>query len=395
MAITLTEDNSPEFKAHTDVEGTFKNTEPSVAAICSKILANVKARSSAHVDAQNCEAMLKQAIRRALQSSKDQDKRMASNTVTSSITGNWRKIEDHFVYEISSFSSREYEIEMAMVVSLSTRVKDSVDHAVEIMLEVAQRALFPARDFTKMHSTMQFLQFLGELDKTAANARKMYYVHLPDKPTFSKLIGSGTKGSGSGRTFKESVVLLHDLLQVTWDFFGEGSQQVPDNARPLASGISVPVGIEDSDRIVQKPGRGVNMIFASDLAKSMAIPTEMGPSLTTVRFCQINNLQKTTGLLAKYNVPKLTDEERKHVALAIFAYWTIGYQKAYGGAHCFFFVNNSASQLGAPLAPVGMYPDMKAFKQSLAVNWGPFQDVEYFLRKKLLSGGIDQSSFIG
>jgi hypothetical protein len=350
--------------------GVFENSKAAAEAITHQLLPRVREKVPGIIGP-NFGRVLRRAVKNALQSG-TRDDRTRNGVVSNDVIGDWAGLAKHFVYVLKSHGAREYELEMAMLVARSDSVLGSVNRGIDVLLEVIDR-MYPR----------------AELGGIAARTHKLYYTTLVDQFQFPQLLLKQ-------RNFQESVVVLHDLLQIAWSFFdGIGHLNLPAADRPLAASILAP-GIRANDKgkldgIIAPVDTRV-MFEAVAFAKRHNLPVEVGPSMTTVRFCQINELVKKTSLLGHYRQEPLSSDERKHLVWAIFAYWTIHYPKAFGSAHCFFFVNCSALQLGAELAPFGQYPELAAISRGLGANWTMGADIELDIRKEKLRKGLDQAT---
>lgn len=355
--------------------GPFHPTEQAVDFVYGRIAYDVRIKVWDDFEYGDIKPRLKQAIRRHIMSPPDKAQRMLQNRVAYDFLGDWDEMVTHFVWCMKAYNWRAYEIEMAMCAARSRAVEFSINRGIEIALEVTKHALYPDP------SKVRHYDWLGALSDKAQGTRKVYFTYLPEKPSFRWLIMLGQKGRG----FKRSVVLLHDLLQIAWDSFSG-----PAASKPLAAPLEAQTGPMEMKKVNMQV-----MKQASDFLKQHGLPVEYGPSMTTVRFCQINNLRaKCKSPTHPYEEPPLTKFERQCIVWGLFSYWTLFYQKSYGQAHNFQFANNSAEQLGCGMAPVNSYPDIATVKRTLGTQWTPADDLILTQRLAALQRGIDQASVL-
>ncbi len=285
----------------------------------------------------------------------------------------WDLLADRMIYELRSETYYDSELMMAMCVEKSHRIKASVDIATN-RLHVAIRLLLKRQDLSSKARQV----FEDDLGNTAYDpVTKHYHAFQPGSPSINALLLKGNKG----RSLEESVAALHDLLEVAFQLFKQLSTVT---SHPLIRQVKVTTA--PNTRRVRDQNTTDEAI---NFTLGRGLPTEMGPSYTTVRFCSINEVFKH---VSKTNRPRdLTKQELTDLVWAIFAYWTLSYRKSYSGAHCFFEVYDAARNFGIQLTANGQHLNVFQAQGKFSVSLSK-QDLKVLRsRQQRLREGLDQA----
>ena len=352
----------------------------------------------------------------------------------------WAALADLVVYELTSEVNYLTEIELAEMVMLSTRVEQSVDGAIERLSQCLSVPTLLLSGLTNMQIEALGADRSARLMQAARTAggrvRDAYFEdefrqhNKQYRPYMSELGGHSLQALSWPQdevqlNLEKKIGLMHDLFQVAYDFFGNAEINDLVN-NPLETAMRTQTGRNFFGKVMESRDNPGSSERSKAYAKSIGRPSESGPSYTTVRVCRINELmaafkrllghfrsvlqdapaspgnpaanakasaralQISTGLVA------CTDSERKDLVWAMFAYWTLYYQKSMGPAHTFFEVREAAKQCGVVLTKHARYPTTQKMLVKMDLQ-GYAQTLSTRLRKRAhkLGQGVGRVKDIG
>jgi len=353
-------------------------------AVLNELYKKIKVRVAQSCDAK--EDDVKRILRKYLFSSPSTKSRLSEGVVQKDFTvTSWNALADLIVYEYKSESNYDQELKLAMIISQSPAVKQSVDTAIEAVVEIIGSCL---RRIDQGPYPEDHAHEFKPLHETAYTGSKTYHPFLEGSPSMHMLV---IKGDSQTRSVTESAALLHDLLERVWRLYSNLVQSELAAANPLQRpGVTITIG----KRKIQPRSHTTEELTKAYTRKS-GIPTEAGPSFTTIRFLSINNLIDDwvdTSVWSNRKPAKLTASQLQHLALAIFSYWTLSYRKSFSGAHTWFDVADAARACGVTFPDGVQYPDPKALAKRLgAPAWSTESQGILESRQKLLRQGLEQA----
>jgi hypothetical protein len=354
----------------------------------------------------------------------------------------WASLANLVVYELKSEVNYLTEIDLAEMVAMSARVKASVEAAGKVLsacldmlwiLHVRIKDVDLTAVETAGHRDIAakarvFRAAWGPVNESYTSedfelGHKHYRAFVSEMgahPLMDLAPGASEEAVSAG--FEKRTAVLHDLLQVLYDFFADDAV-MRIYPHPLEKSVNTLTGT--------KPGRvyGTNPVMeprskdvdkrSKAFAKSRGRPSEAGPSYTTVRVCSLNAaagkvleiaahfdafLEKAKATMvareyekskeaivkARSGIRQLTEVERKDTVWAMFGYWTLYYRKSVGPAHTFFEIREAASQCGVVLTKHDRYPTLDKMVTKMGLE-AYVPTLATRLRKRALKLGLELS----
>lgn len=365
------------YKSKADGKTYFQNSYLVMGEIYNKIKGKVSSQCGAGRDD------VIRILRKYMLSPTGNKQRLSQGRLDKNFTvESWNALADLVIYEYKSEKNYDVELELAMIIASSPIIERSVNKAIEVVAEVIGSSL---RKIDRGPYPEDYDYEWSPMLETSYKASKTYHPFLLGSPSIHGLV---LKGDAGRRTLEEGIATLHDMLERVWRLYTNltSSRLAPSN--PLArDGVTVTTGNKKREARTHETEAKTKAY-----TRSLGIPTEMGPSFTTARFLSINRLLDDWDGHGVWPKPSaLTNTELQHLALAIFAYWTLSYRKGYSGAHTWFDVADAARSCGLGFPDGLNYPKPDVLTRRLNSVLRP--DFRKILdqRKGLLRQGFEQS----